>query len=295
MEAIAERDIKIQTGIYDGLPEAIYHEDSFPSPVLSTSVIKDMLFKSPYHAWVNHPALNPQYQPEEDEEKFDVGRMAHCLLLEGLDKAVVVEFDSWRTKDARAERDAIRLDGKIPLLRTKYDDIAMMVSTAVKFLRTSELHIDDLQAEGKAERSFIWQEGDLWFKCRPDWMPNDNAYILDYKSTGKSANPETLDKHILSMGYDIQDALYKRGTCALLEKQIPFVFLFQETTYPFACSLNSLNPAFAGCGLVKMERGINLWRGCMAENYWPGYPTGICHLEPPPWAVAQMMEMEEEL
>jgi len=160
------------------------------------------------------------------------------------------------------------------------------VDAAKRFLAGSELRINDLQAEGRSERTFVWVEDGIWFKARPDWMPLDDAYILDYKTTGVSANPEGIERLILNMGYEIQDWLYKRGVYMLTGKVPRFVFLFQENKAPYLCSLIELSPQFADMG-SRAERGIEIWKKCLASDCWPGYPSRICNVEPPVWAFTQ--------
>lgn len=272
-------------GVYT-LPKDVYHGDSYPAPCCSSGVLKNLLLKSPLHAWMGHPALNLAYI-EETSDSFDVGQAAHSLLLEGVDKIAVIDAKDWRTKDAQIAQDNARIDGKIPLLPRQYAAVNAMVKAARECLLTSELGIFDLQEEGVAESSWIWQEEETWLKIRPDWISNDNTLILDYKTTGNSANPDGIAKIVMSLGYHFQDALYRRGVKALAGKMPNFVFLFQETSEPYLCSLVSLQGQFAEMGDWKVEQGIALWRQCLSSNDWPGYPTQICYPDLPAWAFAQ--------
>jgi len=283
----------IEPGIYDGLSEDIYHGDSYPAPCLSTGVLKDLLNKSPLHAFLNHPALNPSFtEGEADESKFDIGRAAHALLLEGEDNVEIIPFDSYQSTAAKLARDNARMAGKIPLKQKEWDRVSRMVEAANQQLRESELGINDLLAEGKSERSFIWQEDDVWLKIRPDWMPHDETFILDYKTTGLSANPTDLDRHILNMGYHIQDCLYKWGVRTYAEREPRFVFMFQETSDPFLCSFVELRPAFAALGWQEVETGVKLWRRCLASGEWPGYPKEICGIDLPSWELKKLQDRE---
>jgi hypothetical protein len=278
--------IVTEPGIYD-IPEAQYHgAEITPTPALSKSIMNTLLTKSAAHAWLCHPALNPNHE-ECDEAKFDIGTTAHSMLLEGVDKVFIVDADSWRTKEAKAQRDEARLNGLIPLLSKDYASVAAMVEAAKIQLRESELAIQDLPKEGKSEQSFVWEEDGLWCKARPDWMPHDGSYILDYKTTGLSANPENIARHILNMGYEIQDAFYRRGARVLLGDEVPFFFFFQETSEPYLGSLICLPPDFAALGESKVERGISLWRKCLALNEWPGYPQIVVYPELPAYAQIQ--------
>jgi hypothetical protein len=165
--------------------------------------------------------------------------------------------------------------------------VTAMVTAAKRQLAESELQIKDLQAEGVSEQSWIWQEADTWLKIRPDWMANEGDIILDYKTTGTSANPEGIGRHILNMGFDIQEALYRRGVYALKQKMPKFVFMFQETSKPCLCSFPSLPPQWQAYADWKVEKGIEIWRECLKANDWPGYPLQVCYPDLPAYEFAK--------
>ena len=56
-----------------------------------------------------------------DSDAMDMGTAVHQLLLRD-DRVDVLDYDSFRTNDAKAERDASRAAGRIPLLRHKWDE-----------------------------------------------------------------------------------------------------------------------------------------------------------------------------
>jgi hypothetical protein len=87
-----------------------------PAPSLTQSVAKILLEKSPLHAWHAHPRLNPDYQ-HDDATKFDIGNIAHKMLL-GRGKEIVVleDFDDWRTKAAKEAREEAAAAGKLAVL-----------------------------------------------------------------------------------------------------------------------------------------------------------------------------------
>lgn len=263
-----------------------YLSDPVINPSLSRSGIKELIFNSPAHAWFNNPRLNPDYE-EKENGKFDIGTAAHAMLFEGEDSIVVIDAEDWRTKIAKEARDKAREEGKNPLLPHQFADVTMMVDVAKKQIsECKELHIKELAEDGEAELTYIWQEGDTWFRTRPDWISNDKKLMLDYKTTGTSANPEDIGRHIVSMGYDIQEALYKRGASAIDKTAPKFVFLFQEDYYPYFCSFISLTPEFQEMGKQKVEYGKFLWEKCMATGQWEAYPHQVCHAEPPAWSLA---------
>jgi hypothetical protein len=273
-------------GIY-AITEEEYHKDPCPTPSLSRSIIKDLLFDCPFRAWLKHPRLNPDYEPEEDSVKFDLGTSAHQILLEGTDKVIALDFDDWRKKEAKEQRDQAREQGLIPLLTDQYAEVLVMVEAAKQQIRESKLPVNDLQIGGKPEQSVVWKENDTWLRVRPDWLREDKKMVIDYKTTGLSANPEGLDRHIISMGYDIQAAFYSRGLESVTGIKPEFFFIFQETTKPYLCSFIGLHPDLIKMGQQKVDYGIFLWEKCLKENNWPAYPKEIAYIEAPSWSLAK--------
>lgn len=278
----------MQQGIVN-LSAEQYHADPAPTASLSSSIANILIDQSPHHAWLAHPRLNLQYEREE-ESKFDLGSAAHMMLLERReDKIVRVQADDWRTKAAREARDAARLDGQVPVLERHYGAIVAMCTAAQDYLLTTEL--GDILATGDAERTVLWQEGQLWYRCRPDLLSADRRVILDYKST-TSAAPDFVAKQIGRMGYDLQSQFYTRGVRAVTGREdTVFVFLFQENTPPYACSLISLSNAYVEVGNLKVARAMTVWQQCIAKNNWPAYTSRILYAEPKPWDLMQAEEL----
>jgi hypothetical protein len=264
-----------------------YQADPCIEPSLSRSILQMLIYKSPAHAFVNHPRLckDIAMRPEEKLEKFDLGSAAHSLFLEGLDIAVLVDGDDWRKKEAREARDKARSEGKIPLLLDQYEKVQKMVTIANKAIfECDELKIGSLKLQGDSEESYFWKEEDIWLRIRPDWVSHDKKIILDYKTTAQSANPNDLARTVINMGYDIQSALYTRGVHAICQSDPKFIFVFQETVEPYLCSIIALPPDFMEMGKSKVEYGIFLWQECLRMGKWPGYPSQVSWINLPAWA-----------
>lgn len=278
----------IDSGIYD-LPADRYHADPCPTPSLSSSIAKILLDQSPQHAWHAHPRLNPAFEREHDT-KFDIGTAAHQLLLERRhDGIVIVNADDWRTKAAKEAREAAWANGQTPMLAYQYDKANLMVAAAQQFVATTEL--SGIFELGVAEQTVIWQEGDIWCRCRPDlrWLHGVGLHIvLDYKTT-ECAEQETFIRQIGRMRYHIQAEFYTRGVKTVTESEPVFVFLAQETSAPYACSLVGLSNAYRAIGQQKVERAIGLWKHCLSTQDWPSYSTRIAYAEPPAWDLATAM------
>ena len=269
-----------------------YLADPCPSPSLSSGIAAILCTQSPRHAWQAHPRLNPQYREEEDS-KFDRGTAAHEMLLGGENRIVIVEADDWRKQAAREVRDATRAAGKLPLLARHFEDVQKMVEVAKLAINECE-DLDGYRFDaGKTEQTLIWQEDGLWFRARPDWMSHDRKLIMDYKSTGTSAEPNAWIRTMLGMTGEIQPAFYLWGNNQTgAPGGAQFVFLVQENEPPYACSFIGMPPAFIDLGNRKVAYAMSLWRQCLESGQWPGYPSRIAWAEPPIYAVAQWEEKE---
>ena len=207
------------------------------------------------------------------------------LLDDRPDRIVRVQADDWRTKAAKDQRDAAQANGQYAVLERQYVDIVDMCTTAERYLATTELA--DVLATGDAESTVIWQEKDIWYRCRPDLMSVDRRIVIDYKST-TSAAPDAIAKQIGRMGYDLQAEFYTRGVQAVTGREdVAFVFLFQEITAPYACSLVSLSNAYRQVGQAKVTRAVASWNFCVTTNNWPGYTPQILYVEPKPWDLTE--------
>jgi PDDEXK-like domain of unknown function (DUF3799) len=262
-----------------------YHADPAHVPSLSSSIAHILLEQSPLHAWLAHPRLNPNYAADTDS-RFDLGSAAHLMLLERRsDRIVRVDADDWRTKAAKEMREAAQAQGQYAVLERQYGDLERMCSVAREFVAASEL--GDILETGDAEQTLIWTENGVNYRCRPDMMSKDRVVILDYKSTA-SAAPEAVGRQIGRMGYDLQAQFYSRGVEIVTgQLHATFVFLFQEITPPYACSLMSLSNAYRAIGQDKVARATRLWQECLRSNQWPGYRNEIHYVEPKPWDLSQ--------
>lgn len=282
----------IEPGIHT-MTSDTYHSDPCPAPSLSSSIARTLLGYSPLHAFTEHPRLNPAVEREE-KEIFDLGSAAHAYFLEGETGFVVVDAKDWRTKDAQSQRDAARLEGKIPLLASKWQDVQDMAAAARQQLGEHEAKPIPF-AGGKPEQTLIWREVDIWCRARLDWLHDDHSAIDDLKTSSASCNPDVWGRTLFNSGYDVQAAFYLRGLRAISgggARGTEFRFIAIENTKPFALSVMALAPGALDLAERKVKRAIALWRHCLQANRWPGYPSQTCYIEAPPWEEARLMERE---
>jgi hypothetical protein len=268
-----------------------YLADPCPEPSLTRSTIKELLFRTPLHAFYGHPRLNPNYQKEE-KVQFDIGTAAHSIFLQGIDVVMTVDADDWKKKANQELRDEIRALGKIPLLTHQHEEVIKIVNAAHLQLWQFELEPgkpSHLQiGEGDSELTYVWKEGDTWCRIRPDWISKARTLMMDFKTTATSADPENYNRNlIVGTGLDIQDSFYRRGVTAIEKTVQPdMIFMVQEIYEPYLCTFIRLDMMYADMGEQKVKRGIQVWRECLKTGVWPGYPKSICTVEPMPWAVA---------
>lgn len=278
-------------GIRD-LPASAYHADTVADgPTLSASIAAKLVTQSPAHARAAHPRLNSDWRQIHDE-KYDIGTAAHSLLLEGIEKVCVVEADSWRTNAAKEARDQARLDGLVPMLDGQWLEVKAMVDAAREQLAAVKI-APPLFTDGKPERTLVWQEDDVWFRCRVDWLRDDFTAVDDYK-TASSANGEKWSRGPLyDHGCDIQCALYRRGVQALTGEVPAWRWAVQEKTPPYALRVIVPGSDVLMVGEAKVNKAIKLWRQCLRTGEWPGYPAVPFHAELPPWSTEAAVLLED--
>jgi hypothetical protein len=274
-------------GIVDDMPMEIYHGDPCPTPALSNSIIKPLNTQSPYHAWLQHPRLNPHCEREE-AQKFDLGTAAHALLLEGADRCRVIDAEDYKTKAAREARDLARLDGFTPMLRAQYEGAKVMAERAREFVEHTEFA--GIFGRGKPEVSLFWRELGIWLKGRADFMADDRSLILDYKST--SLPPAKWVRSMLDHGYDTQSVLYPRGMSVLGHTGCRFIFLVQEVTAPYACWLEESTESMRELAGMKIARAMRTWAACIESGRWPSYPTTVQQAHAPNYALIEEESMQ---
>ena len=282
--------MKISTaGIYE-VSATEYHADPCPEPSLSASIATVLLADSPAHARHQHPRLNPFFHREE-REMFDLGSAAHAYLLEGSSGFAIIDAPDWRTKAAKEERDAARTEGRLPILRHKWDDILAMVEAVNR-------QLDDFRdlprpfSDGKPEQTLVWKEGAVWCRARLDWLSNDHEVICDLKTPGASANPDQWTRQMFA-GPDLQAAFYLRGVKTVTGKNATLRFIVSENYTPYALSVISLGPPALVIAEKKVRLAIELWTQCIESGQWPGYPTRTCYADLPPWEEARWLQREE--
>ena len=288
-----------EPGCIVGLPIDTYHTQCTDGPSISSSGLRTIWAQSPAHFWATS-SLNPNRIPQADNEAFNVGRLAHKLLIEGregLEKDFAIrpsEWSDWRTKEARVWRDARILEGKTVVTE---DDLAAVTGMAESLARHPLVKAGIL--DGRVERSPIWkdEETGVWLKARPDVIPNASGIVADLKTT-VSVQTDALEKSLASYGYQVQAALVGMGLKATLGVQMEdFALVWVEKTAPWCVRVTSLTGADIERGAMQVRASLRTFADCLASGRWPG-PGGdrqdAEYLALPSWA-AKRIDTELEL
>ncbi|RSS11364.1 PD-(D/E)XK nuclease-like domain-containing protein [Streptomyces sp. WAC08401] len=272
--------------VIDGLPAEDYHADRTS---ISSSGLRALL----------PPGCPAQFKydrehPATPKKEFDLGHAAHKLVLGEGEEIVVTEWDDWRRKVAREERDEIRATGAIPLLAHEGEQVQAMAEA----IRRHPIAGPLFASKGVAERSIYWTHRDtgVRLRVRPDWLVvrPDITLIVDLK-TATDASPDGFSKSIESYSYHQQGALYIDGVQAvgLAPEGARFLFVAQSKKPPYLVTVGELRDQDQEIGRARNERALRIYADCTASGQWPdwtGPVTEIPQIGLPTWAVIRQTE-----
>jgi hypothetical protein len=266
--------VPAEHGVYPGYPEADY----LRHPALSASGAKKLLPPS-------CPAVFKWERDNVRPEKraFDFGHAAHAKVL-GVGAEVVVvqktakdgtrsDADDYRTKSAQEHVEAIRAEGKVPLLAHEVTQVdGMAEALQAHPIARQLLH----PGNGRPEVSLFWDDPahGVPRRCRVDWLrePVDGRLILvDYK-TCVSAEPGAIRKVVANYGYHLSAAWYQDVVLGLgLAEDVPFLLVFQEKTAPYVVTVVQLDDESLWVGRRQADQALQVYSECTETGVWPGY------------------------
>jgi PDDEXK-like domain of unknown function (DUF3799) len=274
------------------IPPGDYFADPCAGPSLSSSIANVLESASPLHAWSQHPRLGGMAR--SPTKPLENGSLIHELLL-GAGKGIrVIDAADYRTNAAKAERDAARAAGKVPVLADDYEVARRTADTLRERFADAGIVLS-----GESETVALWTEtasNGARVQCRGmmDHLTLPTAYDL---KSARSAHPAACRKHVESYGYALQRAAYVSAIERIqpaLAGRVDFVFVFFELEPPYAVTPARLSGEFRELGERAWRRAVDRWEECLRTNKWPGYADGVIDLEPSPWALAKDMDRQFE-
>lgn len=306
-------------GLYADMPTADYFADPCPQPSLNQSTAKILLAKSPRHAWLQHPRLNPKWVPKEKKYREDtaIGNAAHLLIAGGRgkrleviqiperikqsnkwvvpDPAKLVDADDMTTDAAKDAFKGIVAAGGTPILH-KHFDVAETIHAAAREQLALIPGCATAFREGNAEVVMIAydEEYDIWLRSMTDWM---SGLTLDWdlKTGFQSAAPHELERRMINDGWDIQAAMKERILDILdpdNQGRRSFRYVAVEDDEPYGLTVTELPESVMESGRRELHRACRLWSECLHSGKWPGYPPLINRPELPGWVERKRLDRE---
>lgn len=284
--ALAER------GVYDGVPNDVYHADPVPEGSLSSTGARLLLKPS-------CPALFKYWQDNGGSPRkrvFDMGQAVHTLVLGDGPELVRIEADSYQTKAAREDRDAAYAAGQTPVLAEEHDTALAMAQVLRNHDTAGYLFAPD---SGKPEQTLIWRDPVTLVMCRArlDWLrhPGSSRLIIPDLKSSWTAEPGSLRRSMVNYGYHMQGAFYSMGAAELGLSEVPpaFLLVFQEKTPPYLVTIAQPDNEAIEAGTRRARKAMDLYRKCRLADHWPAYTDGsVIPLSMPRWA---QMQHEDEI
>ena len=269
-------------GIYNGISDEDYHGDLSS---LSSSAARALLTMPPARwKWERDHGQKPS-------KAFDLGHGVHSLALGSgpgivvpTDPASGLPYETWQTKDSKAQVAAARAAGVVPLKLAEAEQAEAMANA----LRAHPL-VGRLLADGQPELSLWWEDPatGVRLRARPDWLRylSGEPVMVDVKST-EDASPAAVRKTVEAYGYHMQDPFYSEGLVALTGEAPDFLFAFVEKKPPYLVAVYRVSDDDRALGHSRNRRAIELYAKCADSDDWPGYPPEIQEVTLPPWAAA---------
>lgn len=281
-------------GIYRGVSDAEYRADPCPTPSLTQSLAKVIIERSPRHAWTACPRLNDDWMPN-DETKFDLGNVAHQLVLGRGKDFEVLNFADWRTSASKEARQNAHEEGKIAVLAHQFEQASDLAQAAFRQLAKHE--DSNAFTNGDAEVMICWEENGIWFRSLIDWLHEDLRTVDDFKSTAMSVAPHVLGIRAEAGGWDVQAAFIERGLDILdpagAGRRL-YRFIAQETDKPHALNVVHMDERWLTMGRKKVQHAVDRWSYCIKSGIWPGYPNRSITPDYPGYKENQWLQRELE-
>lgn len=278
-----------------------YHTQCTEGVSLSSSSMRALLPElggCPAKFWA-HSSLNKNRIPQEKKQTLDFGRAAHSLVLgepEFAKHFAISPWDDHRTKAAKEWVEAQEQRGVTIVRKGDFDEIEAMAKAMRRNPQTEAAF-----AEGKPEVSMFLKVGDVFFKSRPDYMPNDprSRFILEYK-TAVTVEPRKLSQQCFALGYDVQAALTLLVYNGITgDNALGIAHVVQEKKPPYLPALFMFDGEQIEIGKRRIAKAVKIFSDCYEmhlagqpdEIAWPGYTTAPSFFVTPSWVVNQQ-EME---
>jgi hypothetical protein len=266
-------------GVYD-IPEDEYHADPVVGGSLSSTTARRLLAPS-CPALARWEADNPEHKTA-----YDLGTVAHKLVLGKGGQFVEVKAKDWRTKAAQEQQDAARAAGLVPLLSHQLR-AAERMADAVLSSRFAAIFQD-----GAPEQVYVWRDRETgqWCRAMLDWAPNPArawALIVGDLKTSANPSPHGFAKSCAEYGYHIQQPHYLDGFCTVHQidpHEVDFWFVVVGKEPPHLVQAYRLDDTARAAGQRLRRHALDVWARCRDTGEWPSWSDDVHTLTLPRWA-----------
>lgn len=253
-------------------------ENYFEVKALSASLAKQIL-KSPAHA---KASLERKFEPTPS---MQFGSIVHGLVLEPHRQDLyIVKPDGVdrRSKDGRAVYAELEAAG-LPIISRDDEIRALKTRDAVFANPLAREYLDQCRA---FEQEIYWN-GHLGVPHKAKIDASRPGLIVDLKTTA-DASPKAFPRSAINYGYHLQAANYRKAHAREYGVEPLFIVIAVETVEPFGVSIFEFDDRSIAEGEAAMRRAARIYRDCIAENDWPGYPPRVNLIEFPAWTQVEI-------
>jgi hypothetical protein len=221
---------------------------------------------------------------QEKKSCYAIGSAFHSLVLEpdNFDNEFLVTNLDARTKTFK-ELSADNPDMTI-LKQADFDTVKLMRHSIMNNPTAAKL----LNFNGEAEASYFWKDKPTGIKCKarldkllPDYK--GKIVIVDLKTTA-DASAAGFERSMANYGYHRQAAWYSHAVANNIGKSPAlYVIIAVEKTPPFDNACYIISREEMETGWSECRQAIDVYKKCLADESWPGYPNGLTELHLPKW------------
>ncbi len=266
-------------------------------PRLSPSIGHKLTTECPLSAWSAHRLLGGHKQ--ERKESHTEGLIWHAGIMEKGRGIEVLDFDAFRSKDAKAARDKAIHDGKIPITTPKWEAMQGGVERIHEQLADIDIILD-----GEIEERIEWDEqattGET-VACS-GYIDHRQGLHIDDLKTGKACTSLHMAKRLIQGSHALlQDAAYRSAIATIHgedRERCKMRFVFIQTQEPYTVTPVKLSGEFRELSFLRWQRAIDDWAKYLGKGrdrkHWPGpVERGVtATIHPDGWALAQELELE---
>lgn len=306
----------MEIGIYNDLS----HQDYLEAEGISSSLLKELVFRSPAHAKAAMSGLR-----RKSSAAMTLGTIIHTAILEP-HKFEAIYWVAPRKDDVpdalatvQDMREAAASHGVSLKGLTKKEDIkAALVASGAQVVFWDDLcepppgrqqitqdqyqaamgaaeavrshpEAGPLLSNGSAEKSFFWkdQTGELC-KARTDYL-HPNGLIVDLK-TCEDARLYAAQRAMHQYHYDLSAAHYMEAIRNSGMQVNGFAWVFVETTAPYAVQVYLASDSMIARARRKMREGLDYWSLCSIADSWPAYTIEAQEIDLPAYATGEYSE-----